>query len=186
MRTGQLSWRLHFVTKASFNLVDRLARYGFSYVRLAYCSAGLVLVAAMIGVSAVAAGALVPDRTGDAYKMTMPSKPAQIVGIEDNSKAACLFNSPPLQKPQTNPTEKPGCEKFASISYGLDVVVPGINLAEVDRWQFKESETTPRFFGLFRYQIVFVFLHLLGLVMFGLFLLGITSWITTLLSRFDD
>lgn len=201
VRTGQLSWRLHFVTKASFNLVDQLTQYGFSYVKLAYTSATLVLIAAMIAVEAVAAGALVPDRTAEAYRMTMPSKPAQIVDIEDHNKRACLNTAAPVtfqtgSKKEFSPSSTE-CEPFPSISYGLDVVVPGIDLAEVGRWRFDEHKTDPGipdaqkiapppFFGVFRYQDVFVLLHMLGLLMFGLFLLGITSWVTTLLSRSHD
>ncbi len=201
VRTGQLSWRLHFVTKASFTLVDWLTQYGFSYVKLAYASATLVLIAAMIAVEAVAAGALVPDRTGEAYRMTMPSKPGEIVAIEDHNKKPCLRIDRSSQESQDKSKNRPRrsiteCEPFPSISYGLDVVVPGIDLAEVGRWKFDEhnrvtrkpdaQKAPPPLFGVFRYQDVFVVLHLLGLGLFGLFLLGITSWVTTLLSRFDD
>lgn len=201
VRTGQLSWRLHFVTKASFTLVDWLTQYGFSYVKLAYTSATLVLIAAMIAVEAVAAGALVPDRTGEAYRMTMPSKPGEIVAIEDHNKKPCLRIDRSSQESQDKSKNRPRrsiteCEPFPSISYGLDVVVPGIDLAEVGRWKFDEhnrvtrkpdaQKAPPPLFGVFRYQDVFVVLHLLGLGLFGLFLLGITSWVTTLLSRFDD
>ena len=201
VRTGQLSWRLHFVTKASFTLVDWLTQYGFSYVKLAYTSATLVLIAAMIAVEAVAAGALVPDRTGEAYRMTMPSKPGEIVAIEDHNKKPCLRIDRSSQESQDKSKNRScrgitECEPFPSISYGLDVVVPGIDLAEVGRWKFDEhnrvtrkpdaQKAPPPLFGVFRYQDVFVVLHLLGLGLFGLFLLGITSWVTTLLSRFDD
>lgn len=176
VRTGQLSWRVHLVAKASFSLVDAAAKYGFSYVRLFYASIGLVMITALVANSAVANGELVPGKVAQRFRVTKDlSSRKDAAVITDSPNKACL-----TQRPKSSED----CESFPSISYALDVIVPGVNMGEMENWQFKEGAATQSL--KFRFRDAMLILHLLGLGLFGLFLLGLTSWLTTLIARNDE
>lgn len=173
MRTGQLSWRVHFIPKLSFKCVDWLAHYGFSYVRVALLSAALVFLTAIVANDAAANKALVAATPFDAIE----------VGASQTDKLVADPACVSLRPADLRAKDGPACKVFPSVAYGLDMIVPGFDFGTRGDWQFDEAATTPLWQS---YATWIVLLRLAGIAVFGLFLLGVSSWVATLVGRFAD
>ncbi len=178
VRNWQLSWRTHFLQKLSFKVADWMTEYGYNYARMLFATALVVILAGMTVEKAEDCGAIVPKvhKVNLLPPLTAPSRPDRMF---------C-------------PTLRDGAKKVAEESnldvmlFAVDTVVPIADLGEVADWEVSKEITAlgPWSPDLIRKHVTYARLlgicHVLGLVLAGILLLGLSTRFGHWLSRYAD
>lgn len=192
VRTGQLSWRLHLFEKVGFSLIGASARYGFSYVRMFFLSAFLLLGTAMIAHNANQRGLMQHKLVKVELHPAAGLNDAQLAysaKFGHRGHVALDLNIGGAPAGDAAACDKPGgrCEEFNSLAFARDLVLPAVSSGADEEWEAKPGVAVPWLSWLpFTLRELFDVAHLLGLGFFGLLLLGVSARISLLINRYSE
>lgn len=178
VRNGQLSWRIHLLQKFAFTLSDWATEYGYNYARLLFCTALAIILTATTVEKAEDCGAIVP-------KVQKVNLLPPLAARPDPDSMLC----PMVKDKAQTVAEEPNLDVML---FAADTVLPIADLGEVADWEvsrqmtalgpwapdeMRKHVTYARLLGLF---------HVLGLLLAGVLLLGLSTRFGQWLSRYAD
>lgn len=178
IRNWQLSWRTHFLQKSSFKIADGMTEYGYNYARMLFGTALVVILAAMTVEKAEDCGAIVP-------KVQKVNLLPPLAARPDPDSMLC----PNVKDKAQSVAEEPNLDVML---FAADTVLPIADLGEVADWEvsrqmtalgpwapdeLRKHVTYARLLGIF---------HVLGLLLAGVLLLGLSTRFGQWLSRYGD
>jgi hypothetical protein len=173
VRNWQLSWRIHLLQKVSFWLADIMTEYGYNFARLLFFTALTVILATMTVEKAEEAGVITPKvhRVNVAWLHDRPAP------------------DPKRAFPKNAPLDTSSLDK---LMFAADTVLPVMDLGELSDWEVKKgypalrcAETIP-FLRAITYSRLLSLYHTIGLVLAGIFLLGLSTRFSHWLARYGD
>ncbi|MCL9999174.1 MAG: hypothetical protein NBV68_07315 [Erythrobacter sp.] len=174
VRNWQLSWRTHFLQKSSFKAADWLTEYGYNYARVVFLSALAVVLAIMTTEKAYKCGAITP-------------KDYTVIGVV--APAAQEEAPPKLECPGSPPK---GQEDVDEVMFALDTVLPVTGVAESADWEVNKDTSALGGWAwewarsIISYNRLLALFHIIGILLVGVLLLGLSTRFGQWLSRYGD
>jgi hypothetical protein len=178
VRNWQLSWRTHFLQKSSFKFADWMTEYGYNYARMLFATALVVILAGMTVEKAEDCGAIAPKVQKVNLRPLLAARP-------DPDSILC----PRVKGPASAVAEERNLDVML---FAADTVLPIADLGEVADWEVSRQTTAldPRLPDWLRKHVTYARLlavyHIIGILLAGVLLLGLSTRFGQWLSRYGD